>query len=203
MLALIHRGRFIDDLRREALAALHDPDDYTHRKQPKSAPGAPKGPMPILTDGVHSLLASWHVAFFAPRGIRLYAAQDGKRAIPPPIESHNRALRGYSRADEFSDDALSEDGSDEEEWWEDEEEVRRNDMYLPRMERHHRSRERMRERRMQRRLKKHEKMRLGKNGSMGWKGGEWEVHFVPMSRTLWAPGMRPRTYGEPVVKLKR
>jgi hypothetical protein len=168
--------------------------------------------MPVLTDGVHSLLASWAVAFFAPRGIRVYAAQDGKRAIPPPIESHNRALRGYSRADEFSDDALSESGSDEEDWYEDEQAMRRNDMYLPRMERHHRSRERMRERRMQKRLKKHEKMRLGRGkgtgsggakGSLGWKGGEWEVHFVPMQKTLWAPGMRPRTYGEPVNKIKR
>jgi hypothetical protein len=158
--------------------------------------------MPTLTDGVHSLLASWAVAFFTPRGVRVYAAQDGRRVIPPPIETHNRALRGYSRPDEFSDDALSESDSDDSEWWDDEQEMRRHDMYLPRMERHHRSRQRMRERRMQRRLRGHEEMRKGK-GSFGWNGGDWDIHFVPCQRTLWEPGMRPRVYGEPSVRVGR
>lgn len=33
--------------------------------------------------------------------------------------------------------------------------------------------------------------------------GAWDIHFVPATPTIWQLGARPRTYGEPVVKLKR
>lgn len=176
---------------------------------------------------MHSLLASWAVAFFLPRGIRVYAAQDGKRVIPPPIEPHGRSRRGYSRADEFSDTAESASESDDSEWWSEEEQRRREDMWLPRRERNIRSKERMRERRMQKRLREfeanknkykrrgrgkgngHERGMGGSNASIAGGGGRggrapnWEIHFLPTQPTLWQPGMRPRMYGEPVVRVKR
>lgn len=214
---LIYRSRFISDLRREALTgASHGTYDYTAALHADPSRGAQraKGPTPQLNDTVHSLLASWAVAFFLPRGIRVYAAQDGKRVVPPPIEPTGRNRRGYSRADEFSDTAESASEDDDSEWWEDEEERRREDMYLPRRERGVRSAERMRERRMERRMREFEANKRKKRGGggggrscAGGKGGKkgegWEVHFVPSVPTLWQPGMRPRTYGEPVVRVRR
>jgi hypothetical protein len=180
------RLRFIDDLSREALTGA------THDFTRKSNLG--RGPRPLLSDGVHSLLASWAVAFFAPRGIRVYAAQDGRRVVPPPIEPAGRSRRGYSRADEYSDDAESATSDDD--WWSEEEEARREEMYLPRREREIRSRERSRIRRRERRRRNYET--LGKRS-----GGEWEVHFVCASPTIWQKGARPRTYGEPVIRARR
>ncbi len=176
--------KFIEDLSREAISgATHD---WTQHK----APG--DGPAPVLSDGVHSLLASWAVAFFLPRGIRVYAAQDGLPIIPPPLDHHRR---GFSRADVYSSDDLSEtDGaseSDESRWSKEEREARRRDVYLPRRERALRSQERERERRRERR-KHAQRRRTGKRGV------EWEVHFVSCTPTIWQPGARPRTYGEPM-----
>lgn len=90
-------------------------------------------------------------------------------------------------------------------------------MYLPRRERNINSKERMRERRMRRRLSEYEANRRrskhggshrsgGRGGGAGGVGvtkGDWEVHFVPAQATIWQPGMRPRTYGEPVVRVRR
>jgi len=152
-----------------------------------------RGPMPILTDRVHSLLASWAVAFFSPRGINVYAAQNGHRVIPPPLELYS-PRRGSSRPDAWSDEEdvfsdLDEDGVEEEE------EVRRGDAYLPRMERERRRGERERERRRERRVREMVSGRVTR--------GDWEVHFVAAVPTLWTPGARPRTYGEPVVSLRQ
>lgn len=209
---------------------MHGAQDYTANlaanPSRRNAPPS-RGPIPVLSDTVHSLLASWAVAFFLPRGIRVYAAQDGKRVIPPPIEPLGKSRRGYSRADEYSDTAESASEDDDSDWWEDEEERRREDMYLPRRERGVRSSERMRERRRERRMDEFEanKRKKNRNGgrmmrglqagaggvyassgksSRGKSGGQgWEVHFVPSQPTLWQPGMRPRTYGEPAVRVRR
>lgn len=89
---------------------------------------------------------------------------------------------------------LSEVSSDEEE----ELEARRQDMYLPKRERNVRKSERERERRRTRSRKREAVKRLRKMGE-----GEWEVHFVSATPTIWTPGARPRTYGEPVVRIRR
>lgn len=182
------RTKFLNDLRREALSTsvpLKARQDFG------------KGPEPILSETVHSLLASWAVAFFSPRGISVYAARRGKRVVPPPVEPPSRFLRGYSRADEYSDDALSEDSGDES-WWSEENEHRAEDAYLPRREREIRSRERVRAYRQKRRERKYDRIGAGKP-----KDGDWEVHFVCMTPTLWQPNARPRTYGEPWVLSRR
>jgi hypothetical protein len=180
--------RFVDDLAKEALSGA------THDFTRKSNLG--RGPKPVLSDGVHSLLTSWAVAFFAPRGIRVYAAQDGQRVVPPPLEPPGRYRRGYSRADQWSDDAESAT-SDDDSWWSEEEESRRNEMYLPRREGEIRSRERARLRRREKRRREYE--------GLGRRKGEkeWEVHFVAATPTLWQRGARPRTYGEPVIRSRR
>jgi len=195
------RARFIEDLSRESITqATHD---WAARN--KGVLG--KGPRPVLTDSVHSLLLSWAVAFFAPRGIKIYAASGGKRIIPPPLDPGS-SRRGFSAADEWSDsdsDTLAGDSS-----YEDESSARRNDMYLPRRERQIRRDERARLRRRERRGRRDEMERSGASDRAGWSGvegrqarGEWEVHFVCAQPTLWQPGARPRTYGEPVVRRRR
>lgn len=180
---MFNRTKFIEDLSRESIAGAQH--DWSRRE-------AQRGPKPVLSDGIHSLLASWAVAFFLPRGIRVYAAQNGRRVIPPPMD-HNR--RGYSRADEYSSDDYS--GSEDSSWSEEEEEARRQDMYLPRRERALRSQERERERRRDRRR------RALKKRIRGTMDGDWEIHFVSSTPTVWQPGARPRTYGEPAVRARR
>ncbi|EIW68753.1 hypothetical protein TREMEDRAFT_63211 [Tremella mesenterica DSM 1558] len=179
--------RFITDLSQEALhSAQHD---WAGRN--RNALG--RGPRPVLTDGVHSLLASWAVAFFAPRGIRVYAAQNGQRVIPPPIEP--LSSRGISRASDYS--SATSDEEESESGWGEENEAKRRDMYLPRRERELRSRERARARRRERRrtMREEERRSYGE--------GDWEVHFVHMTPTIWQAGARPRTYGEPVLRRRR
>ncbi|WVQ84010.1 hypothetical protein IAT38_006155 [Cryptococcus sp. DSM 104549] len=182
--------KFIEDLSREALTGAR----HSFARQ---ARGDHSGPDPVLSEGVHSLLASWAAAFFAPRGIRVYAAQDGRKVIPPPIEPPPNK-RGFSYASEWSDEESSDDdfgyGSEDEE----ERVARKDDMYLPRREREIRRNERARIRRRERRRQMREAEVQG-----GEKRGGWEVHFVPATPTIWVPGARPRTYGEPVVRLRR
>ena len=191
------RSRFIDDLARESLTgATHDfaSRSRSHSRRSRSrSQSTPRGPSPVLNDRVHSLLASWAVAFFAPRGIRVYAAQDGRRVIPTTLEpdshSNSRSNRhGHSRADEWSDE--------DSEWSESDTEARREDAYLPRREREVRSEERARERRRERRRRDLDSVQMAVRG-------EWEVHFVMAEPTLWTPGARPRTYGEPTLRLRR
>ncbi|KAK1926418.1 hypothetical protein DB88DRAFT_164213 [Papiliotrema laurentii] len=194
-------AKFIEDLARESIQqATHD-----WSKRNKGVLG--KGPRPVLTDAVHSLLLSWAVAFFAPRGIRVYAAADGKRIIPPPLDPGS-SRRGYSAANEWSDS--ESDTLDGDSTYEDESRARRDDMYLPRRERQIRRDERARMRRRERRRRREEMEREGGNSRAGWSGaggyqsgGEWEVHFVCATPTVWTPGARPRTYGEPVVRVRR
>ena len=137
----------------------------------------------------------------------MYAASDGKRILPPPLDPGS-SRRGFSAADEWSDsdsDTLAGDSM-----YEDESSARRNDMYLHRREREIRRDERARLRRRERRRRRDEMERSGASGRAGWSGvaanqtrGEWEVHFVCAAPTVWQPGARPRTYGEPVVRHKR
>ena len=208
------RARFIDDLAREALSsAFHDwfsththsiSHSRSHRSRSLSrvrtsrqTPSARiPGPLPILTDSVHALLASWSVAYFAPRGIRIYAALDGRRVIPPPLEL-DASRHGSSRPDEWSDEGSEWSEEDEEEEEEDELMSRRQDMYLPRRERDMRRDERARERRRNRRRRDFENER-----TVGIRG-DWEVHFVCATPTIWTPGARPRTYGEPVLRSRQ
>lgn len=166
-----------------------------------------RGPKPILSDGVHSLLASWAVAFFQPRGIKVYAAKDGRRVIPAPLDPV-ASRRGFSRADEWSDDDDANGGSyssdtlddeEEEDYIEEEASARRNDMYLPRRERALRRKERDRQRRREIRRKR-ERRSNKKNGDVH---GDWEIHFICTTPTIWSPGARPRTYGEPAMRLRR
>ncbi|KIR29707.1 hypothetical protein I309_01192 [Cryptococcus deuterogattii LA55] len=183
--------KFIEDLSREA---LHGASHSLTRQ----ARGEHTGPDPLLSEAVHSLLASWAVAFFAPRGIRVYAAQNGKKIIPPPIEPPH-SKRGYSHASEWSDNESASDddfgyGSEDDE----EREARKSDMYLPKREREIRRSERIRMRKWERRRRMRESEL--KNGEYR---GAWEIHFVPATPTIWQRGARPRTYGEPVVRLKR
>ena len=198
---LTARAKFIEDLARESITeATHD---WTARN--KGVLG--RGPRPVLTDAVHSLLLSWAVAFFAPRGVRVYAAADGKRIVPPPIDPGS-TRRGLSAADEWSDD--DSDTLDGESAYEDERSARRHDMYLPRREREIRRDERARLRRREQRRRREVMEREGVNSRAGWSGvganltkGDWEVHFVCVQPTIWTPGARPRTYGEPVVRHRR
>ncbi|WVR04437.1 hypothetical protein IAU60_001440 [Kwoniella sp. DSM 27419] len=183
-------AKFIEDLCREALHGAQ----HLLTRQVRGVAGL--GPEPILSEAVHSLLASWAVAFFAPRGIKVYAAQDGHRVLPTPIEPLPTG-RGLSHASEWSDagsDDWDEYGiSDEEEMH-----ARRHDMYLPRRERDIRKSERDRVRRRERRRRIREaEVRRGE------RRGDWEIHFVCATPTVWQPGARPRTYGEPALKLKR
>ena len=119
----------------------------------------------------------------------MYAAQDGRRVIPPPLEPYS------SRADEYSDEEEEylngEDGDEEEST------ARRDDAYLPRMERDRRRAERARDRRRGRRERA-----MVSVSSLG-RRMEWEVHFVCTTPTLWTPGARPRVYGDPVVTPRR
>nr|ACZ81451.1 CND01640 [Kwoniella heveanensis] len=141
--------KFIEDLSREALHGAQ----HALSRQVRGGQGL--GPDPILSEAVHSLLASWAVAFFAPRGIKVYAAQDGRKVLPPPVEPLP-TKRGFSHAEEWSDDDRSvEDEEDEYRYahssWRDgsgpgpgfgfgddsdaeneERQARRMDMYLPR-----------------------------------------------------------------------
>lgn len=188
---LVLRMKFIEDLSREA---LHGASHSLTRQ----ARGEHTGPDPLLSEAVHSLLASWAVAFFAPRGIRVYAAQNGKKIIPPPIEPPH-SKRGYSHASEWSDNESASDddfgyGSEDDE----EREARKSDMYLPKREREIRRSERIRMRKWERRRRMRESEL--KNGEYR---AAWEIHFVPATPTIWQRGARPRTYGEPVVRLKR
>ncbi|WVQ97827.1 hypothetical protein IAU59_004942 [Kwoniella sp. CBS 9459] len=202
--------KFIEDLSREALHGAQ------HALSRQVRGGQGMGPDPILSESVHSLLASWAVAFFAPRGIKVYAAQDGRKVLPPPVEPLP-TKRGFSHAEEWSDAGSVEDEADEYRYahssWrneagfgfgddsdaeEQERQARRMDMYLPRRERDFRKSERDRTRRRERRrrlrdaeIKKSERR------------GDWEIHFVCATPTVWQQGARPRTYGEPVVRLKR
>lgn len=195
------RARFVEDLARESITeATHD-----WAKRNKGVLG--RGPRPVLTNSVHSLLLSWAVAFFAPRGIKVYAASDGKRVIPPPLDPGS-SRRGFSAANEWSDS--ESDTLDGESTYEDESKARRDDMYLPRRERELRRDERARMRRRERRRRREEMERGGMNSRAGWSGvggnlsrGEWEVHFVCSTPTVWTPGARPRTYGEPVNRVRR
>lgn len=183
------RLRFIDDLARESLQGA------THDWASRNRGTLGRGPAPVLSDSVHSLLASWAVAFFFPRGIRVYAAQDGRRVVPPPVEPLGRSARGTLRHDEWSSDG---EGYTEDEYDEDETGARREEIYLPRRERELRRGERQRSRRRERRSREQEGLRRGRGGE-----AEWEVHFVYARPTLWTPGARPRTYGEPKVRLRR
>ncbi|WVN84872.1 uncharacterized protein L203_100008 [Cryptococcus depauperatus CBS 7841] len=183
-------GRFIEDLSREALHGA------THSLI-RQARGEHTGPDPVLSDAVHSLLASWAVAFFAPRGVRVYAAHEGKKVIPPPVEPL-AYKRGFSYASEWSDTESSSDdfgfGSEDDE----ERVARKADIYLPKREREIRRNERRRTRRRERRKGlRDSELRNGE------RRGNWEIHFVPATPTIWQPGARPRTYGEPVVRLRR
>lgn len=121
-----------------------------------------------------------------------------RKVIPPPIEPPH-SKRGYSHASEWSDDETASDddfgyGSEDDE----ERQARKGDMYLPKREREIRRSERIR-------MKKRERRRRMRESEL--KNGEnreaWEIHFVPATPTIWQPGARPRTYGEPVVRLKR
>lgn len=198
---LNNRARFIEDLARESvIEATHD-----WSKRNKGVLG--KGPRPVLTDSVHSLLLSWAVAFFAPRGIKVYAASEGRRIIPPPLDPSS-SRRGFSAANEWSDTETST--LDGESTYEDEARARRDDMYLPRREQQLRRDERARMKRRDRRRRREEMERSGAMSRTGWSGvggnatrGEWEVHFVCATPTVWTPGARPRVYGEPKVRLKR
>lgn len=184
---LMIRARFIEDLCSEALRSA-----YHTTNRGVNAPGFGRGPSPLLSDRVHTLLASWAVAFFNPRGIKLYAVQDGRKAIPPPIEPPSLRHQ-YAAASDYSTDSESE--ADPDDLFE-EHENKRKDIYLPRLERDLRKRERARERRRSKRARR-------KGEVMRERDGEWEVHFVCMNPTIWQPGARPRTYGEPVMRLKR
>lgn len=185
-MSLVYRARFIEDLAREAMQSAR----YTTRGVNERGFG--RGPSPVLSDRVHTLLASWAVAFFAPRGIKIYAAQDGRRVIPPPIEPANLRHQ-YSAASDYSTDTDSDADPDD---FSDEFSAKRRDMYLPRQEREWRKKERARDRRRSKRARR-------KGEVMRDREGDWEVHFVCMTPTLWQPGARPRTYGEPVMRLKR
>ena len=195
------RARFIVDLAREALTEVtHDFSASTRTRtrtrtasHNRTSDGRTREPLPVLTDAVHSLLASWAVAYFASRGVRVYATQDGRRVVPPPLEPFS-SRQGSSRPDVWSDE---EEEYEEEAQEEEEEEARRNDMYLPRLERDRRRGERARERRRERRLRDMESV------SRGGRGRAWEVCFECMTPTLWTPGARPRAYGEPALRLRR
>jgi hypothetical protein len=69
-------------------------------------------------------------------------------------------------------------------------------MYLGRTERSFRAKERKVKRRRERRQRYMQKY-------VRRDGREWEVHFVPGDPTVWAAGARPRTYGEPKMRLSR
>ncbi|ORY26862.1 hypothetical protein BCR39DRAFT_497755 [Naematelia encephala] len=184
--------RFINDLSTEALqSARHD---WISRRP--TIPG--RGPNPSLSDAVHALIASWAVAFFAPRGIKIYAASGGSRVIPRPVEPPLASKRGHDRADEWSDASSTLDDDDDE--IRQEMEDRRADAHYPRVERIWRQNERERERRRARKRRGNERL-LG--GARPGADGDWEVCFVHSTPTLWTPGARPRTYGEPVVRLRR
>ena len=199
------RARFVEDLAREALQ--NAPHDWRHRDRNRLG-GKGRGPEPVLSDGVHSLLASWAVAFFAPRGIRVYAAQDGKRVIPPPLDPASNS-RGYSRPDEFSDEESELDnfqmGDDDDDWLFEETQARRDDAYLSRRERELRKDERARIRRREKKKNRDLHVERAGRGITGRKvtRGDWEVHFVAQTPTVWVPGARPRTYGEPINRLRR
>ena len=195
------REKFVNDLSREALQ--NAPHDFARGGRNARAIDRERyhGPSPILSDSVHSLLASWAVAFFAPRGIRVYAAQDGKRVVPSPIDPSS-TKRGYSRPDAYSDDDGLSDTDESDTWLEEESQARRDDVYLPRREREVRRDERARARRRERRRRRD--MEVEQRGmSRRRNSGEWEVHFIAATPTVWIPGARPRTYGEPVVRLRR
>ena len=199
------RAKFIDDLAKESVTKA------THNWQTRNRGVLGQGPQPVLSDIVHSLLLSWAVAFFAPRGIRVYAAADGKRIIPLPLDPGS-SRRGLSAADEWSDSDSDTLMDDESEWEEEERQARRHDMYLPRREREVRKSERARQRRREVRKRRERDVREGNMSRSGWSGvgdvraakrGEWEVHFVAATPTIWTPGARPRTYGEPTARLRR
>nr|XP_019047448.1 hypothetical protein I302_04061 [Kwoniella bestiolae CBS 10118]OCF26378.1 hypothetical protein I302_04061 [Kwoniella bestiolae CBS 10118] len=189
-------SRFIDDLSKEALANARHPL-HLHARG-----GRRLGPEPVLSEAVHSLLASWAVAFFSPRGIKIYAASEEKneRILPPPIEPPP-LKRGYSHADEWSDEEYSSNNEYAfDDLSEDEEEghQRKRDMYLPRIERQWRKDER----KVKRRREKRRRMREGElRGSRIV--GDWEIHFICSTPTIWQQGARPRGYGEPVIRLRR
>ncbi|ORX34395.1 hypothetical protein BD324DRAFT_583336 [Kockovaella imperatae] len=189
--------KFVNDLAREALQ--NAPHNWARGGRNEGTLG--RGPAPVLSDAVHSLLASWAVAFFAPRGIRVYAAQDGKRVIPLPIDPSS-TKRGYSRPDEWSDEDGLSDEEDESDWAEEESRARRDDAYLPRREREVRRDERMRARRRDRRRRRDMEVE-SRRSSRRKDSGTWEVHFIAATPTIWVAGARPRTYGEPVVRLRR
>ncbi|ODO03117.1 hypothetical protein I350_05962 [Cryptococcus amylolentus CBS 6273] len=182
--------KFIEDLAREALSGAR-------HSLMRQARGEHTGPDPLLSESVQSLLASWAVAFFAPRGIRVYAAKNGTKVVPPPIDPPGQ--RGYTLPSEWSDDDLSSEddfgyGSE----FEEETEARKADMHLPKREREVRKNERLRIRRRERRRT----FRLSEVKGTEVRGG-WEVHFIPATPTLWQPGMRPQVYGEPKARLRR
>nr|XP_031861902.1 uncharacterized protein CI109_002731 [Kwoniella shandongensis]KAA5528974.1 hypothetical protein CI109_002731 [Kwoniella shandongensis] len=223
--------KFITDLSRESLhstrTSLIHRHLHHHRDSSSVLGDTGYGPEPILSDAVHSLLASWAVAFFAPRGIRVYAAQDGKKVIPPPVEPMT-TKRGFSHAEEWSDDESDYDDDDDSLYrshtrrrgrgggggrgsrpshgsiWsgytseEEERQARHSDLHLPRLEREYRASERDRIRRREKRRRYREaEVRRGE------RAGDWEIHFVCATPTIWTPGARPRTYGEPVIRLRR
>ncbi|WWD00322.1 hypothetical protein V866_007233 [Kwoniella sp. B9012] len=189
-------SRFIDDLSKEALTNARHPL-HLHARG-----GRGMGPEPVLSEAVHSLLASWAVAFFSPRGIKIYAASEesNERILPPPIEPPP-LKRGYSHADEWSDEEYSSnDEYNFDDLSEDEEEryQRKKDMYLPRIERQWRKDERLIKRRREKRRRLREgELRLSRVV------GNWEIHFICSTPTIWQQGARPRGYGEPVIRLRR
>ncbi|WWC59202.1 uncharacterized protein I303_101752 [Kwoniella dejecticola CBS 10117] len=208
--------RFIEDLTKEALQTARHPL-HLHARG-----GRGTGPEPVFTEVIHSLLASWAVAFFSPRGIKIYAVStmDGERILPAPIEPP-MSKNGYRHAEEFSDEESDyddyiphhnhrytgyspsnsrdlygfEDLSEEEE----EREAQKRNMYLPRIERQYRKSERE----IIKRREKRRNRREGELKLMNKRIGNWEIHFVCSTPTIWQKGARPRGYGEPVIRLTR
>lgn len=179
---------FIDGLSKEALTgAKHD---WSRRSRDASAHRG--GPQPQLSDAVHSLLSAWLVSYFAPRGIFIYAAKQGRRVPPPPLDRRMRHGVAVSRASEYSSSSEDDHSSDDTV-------RRRDDMYLPRRERDLRRRQRERERRRERRLLDRDRQEedWGRRRSRDAEG-EWEVHFSYREPTVWQPGAKARAYGEKI-----
>jgi hypothetical protein len=178
---------FIDDLSKEALSGARH-----NWSRSSNADGHRGGPQPQLTDGVHSLLSAWLVSFFAPRGVYVYAAKEGRRVPPPPLDRRMRHGVAQSRASDFS-------SSDDDDYSSDNTYKRRDDMYLPRRERDLRRRQREKERRRERRMRDRdrEEEEWSRRRSSDAEG-DWEVHFSYREPTVWQQDAKARAYGEKI-----
>ncbi|WWC67693.1 uncharacterized protein I206_101605 [Kwoniella pini CBS 10737] len=206
-------SKFINDLSKEAIKknynnSLNSSTSTTTTTYLKGLKFKNNKKEPILNEIIHSLLASWSVGFFQPRGIKiiLVSSLNNKRILQNSIEPITQ-INGYRNAEEFSDEEsdfeqynefnnLSNDSEEEEK------EKEMEELYLPRIERKFRKEERNL---IKRRLKKKQNLNniLNNNKNNQTKIGNWEIHFICTTPTIWQKGARPRGYGEPVIRLTR